>query len=372
MVVSCKHGGGAFDYLGHQFERISRADEVVAADVLDAWYPPAPRVIKQLEENLRWGIKTSPPALAKGLIQKIAEVRRIKPNQINVGGGSSHIIYTALSPILRECSKVVVVQPCYGEYAHYLTHVFPRQVISYNTEPNHFRVAVDQLAKFVKKHEAKAVIIVNPCNPTGHGIKRSDLQHLLDQLSSNVRLIIDETYIDYLDSGDSLESYVAKYPNLMIIKSMSKIYALSGLRIGYLICEEASAMELTKYFPPYSVGTLAQMAAITALDEADYYQRMVAETQKRIAYLTQYLNLIPGIAVLPSVGPGLLLDLKDFIVKAPAVEALAKEQAILVRDISDQGPQTPHRYLRIAAADYPDLDRIIDFFGKLSMSIKSA
>lgn len=364
MKIHCRHGGGIYQSIGDQFSAIQDAPKIAACDVLDAWYPPAPSVQEKVRAHLEWAMRTSPPVHAEGLVAKIAKARNLSIDQIVVGGGSSDIIFLLLPFLVTSRERVVIVQPAYGEYAHYLRNFTDCEIVPYNTEPFDFAVNIENLIGFVKETGATALILVNPCNPTGSSLDNKQMKSLLRDLSG-VKIIVDETYIDYLGPGQSIENQVSEYPNLTIIKSMSKIYALSGMRVGYAVCSRVLASQVIPRIPPYSIGTLGQIAAIAALDEPEYYRQMMGETTIRSQYLQSFLKDIPGIRPLPSVFNSLLLDLEDHLFDAKAIEDRARECGILLRDISDQGNQTPGRYLRIAVTHYEDMDRIIHFFRNL-------
>ena len=89
----CYHGGAFFDAIGDRFDDLSRIQTVINADVLDAWYDPAPEVQKMITNELPWTIKTSPPTRAEGLIKVIAENRNVSNNSILPGAGSSDLIF---------------------------------------------------------------------------------------------------------------------------------------------------------------------------------------------------------------------------------------------------------------------------------------
>jgi len=119
----CFHGGAFFEAAGEAFETLYRSTEVINADVLDAWFPPAPGVVSAVQEYLPWLLKTSPPQDSKGLVQAIADTRGVPADSIAVGAGSSSLIYLAFREWLTRNSRVLLPDPTYGEYAHVLERV---------------------------------------------------------------------------------------------------------------------------------------------------------------------------------------------------------------------------------------------------------
>jgi histidinol-phosphate/aromatic aminotransferase/cobyric acid decarboxylase-like protein len=92
-------------------------------------------------------------------------------------------------------------------------------------------------------------------------------------------VVVDETYLEFAGDGLSLEAEAARRPNLVVVKSMSKVYALSGARVGYMVMHPNLAAEMEKWLPPWPVGLLAQAAAMEALRHPEYYRRKYEETR---------------------------------------------------------------------------------------------
>ena len=340
-------GGLVYDHIQRDFSSMGELDRVIPADVLDAWYPPAPLVLERIAAHLEWASHTSPPLHGQGLRSELARRRAIDPAHIVLGCGSSDLIFRLVPHFLSLPGPIAIPAPCYGEYGHVLEQIHGRPVALFHTDRNGFEIDLDRFSAFIEKTSARGVCIVNPCNPSGRFIKRQELIELVAGLP-DVRFVIDETYIEYLGAEHSLESLCMAHENLMIIKSMSKIYALSGVRVGYAVVGSAHARTFIRRTPPYIVSTLGQMAAITALRSMPYYERRLAETRRLRQDLSASLSRIPGIRVVPSVINSLLLDLAETSwTAARLVEALAR-QGLLCRDISSQGLSDPQRYLRLA------------------------
>jgi len=108
---------------------------VINADVLDAWFPPAPGVVSALQEYLPWLLRTSPPQDSVGLVRTIAYTRGIPDDSILVGAGSSSLIYLAFRQWLTQKSRVLLLDPTYGEYAHVLEQVIGCRTDRFRSRP---------------------------------------------------------------------------------------------------------------------------------------------------------------------------------------------------------------------------------------------
>ena len=115
--AACYHGGKFFEAVGDEFQTLDRLDSVISADVLDAWFPPSPKAIAAIERHLPQMLRTSPPTGCEGLIRTIARVRGVRPECILPGAGSSELIFLALRHWLTADSRVLILDPSYGEYA---------------------------------------------------------------------------------------------------------------------------------------------------------------------------------------------------------------------------------------------------------------
>src|SRR5437764_7700426 len=118
--AACYHGGAFFEAVGEEFDSLERLSTIISADVLDAWFPPAPGVIDAVRNHLPLLLRTSPPTSCSGLVRAIARARGIEPANILAGGGSSDLIFLALTRWLSDDSRVLIVDPSYGEYGYVL------------------------------------------------------------------------------------------------------------------------------------------------------------------------------------------------------------------------------------------------------------
>lgn len=350
------HGGDFYDEIADDFSHLERRGDVVNADVLDAWFDPSPRVLRALSENLNWLVKSSPPTHAEGLRRAIAEARTVPEECVLPGGGSSQLIYAALPQLIKAGSRALLLEPTYGEYSHLFENILDLEISRHMlSAENGFAPDIEHLCRDAA--DADLIVIVNPNSPTGHHISREDLLKVVDMAKGIVWL--DETYIDYVGSCSSLEKEACRRENLIICKSMSKFYALSGLRAGYLVGSRLAISQIEPSLPPWSVGTLSQFAAIEALRDRTYYDAMAKRTRILRGELAASLKQLPGIAIVDSVTNFILVRLPDASIPSDVVESMRK-QGVYVRDCTSFGPTLAGRYIRIAVKSQPDNERIVD------------
>jgi histidinol-phosphate/aromatic aminotransferase/cobyric acid decarboxylase-like protein len=349
-LVSCFHGGVFFKAIGEGFDALERSSNVINADVLDAWFPPSPKALAALEEYLPWLLRTSPPTSCAGLIGAIAKARRVAPENILPGAGSSDLIFRALREWLMPGSRVLILDPTYGEYAHVLTSVIGCSVNRFTLSRNdNYSVNPRSLATALQDGY-DLVVIVNPNSPTGQHIPRSALEKVLGAAPPQTRIWIDETYVDFVGADESLETLAARSENVIVCKSMSKAYALSGARVAYLCAAPRQLEALRAITPPWVVSLPAQVAAVRALQDASYYQERYDETHRLRDALADELAAL-GWDVVRGVANFLLCYLPPAGPDAATLIRECQRRNLFLRDAATMGTQTGNRAIRIAVKD---------------------
>jgi histidinol-phosphate/aromatic aminotransferase/cobyric acid decarboxylase-like protein/GNAT superfamily N-acetyltransferase len=348
--AACFHGGAFFEAIGPRFDRLQTVQTVINADVLDAWFPPAPKVLEALTGHLPWMLRTSPPTSCEGLIDTIAFTRGVKPENILVGAGSSDLIFRALPRWLNAESRVLLLDPTYGEYAHMLEKVIGCRVdrLTLRRECN-YQVPMDALETALTVGY-DLVVLVNPNSPTGQHVSADVLAPVLQAAPAKTRVWVDETYVDFVDSAQSLERMAARSENVIVCKSMSKAYALSGARVAYLCAGPHQLEELRAFTPPWAVSLVAQVAGVRALESAAYYADRWRETSDLREPFAEGLGGL-GWQVVPGVANFLLSHLPEDGPTAADVVARCRDSNLFLRDASRMGARLGAHALRLAVKD---------------------
>lgn len=345
----CYHGGAFFDAIGDEFDTLDRKDAVISADVLDAWFEPAPAVVDAVRRHLAFALRTSPPTNCEGMRRVIARERGVTTASILPGAGSSDLIFAGLRHWISASSRVLILDPMYGEYAHVLEGVIGARVDRFPlSRAASYDVDVEALARRAQGHDW--VVLVNPNSPTGRRIPRETLERMLAGAGPLTRWWIDETYVEYAGSDQSLESFAAASASVVVCKSMSKVYALSGARAAYLCGPAAMIGELQAISPPWSVGLPAQIAACEALRNVTYYRARWAETHRlREALAGQLARL--GWDVVPGCANFLLCHVPPAQPDAATLVGACRRHGLFVRDVASMGTVLDRRTIRVAVKD---------------------
>jgi len=356
--TACFHGGAFFPAIGERFDSLERSRTIINADVLDAWFPPAPGVLEALGEHLPWLLRTSPPTGCEGLIQTIAEKRGVASENILPGAGSSDLIFRVLRQWLTPTSHALILDPTYGEYAHVLERVIGCTVdrLTLSRERG-YEVDLPRLEAAVADGY-DLVVLVNPNSPTGRHIPRAELERVVSRAPLRTRVWVDETYIEYAGVGESLEQFAAQSENVIVCKSMSKVYALSGARAAYLCAGPHQLEELRAITPPWVVSLPAQVAAVRALQDSGYYLARFAETVSLREELAAQLRSL-GWEVLPGIANFLLCHLPESGLDAASIVRRCREQGLFLRDAAVMGSRLGTHTLRLAVKDAPTNQRMV-------------
>ncbi|MFT5233867.1 MAG: histidinol-phosphate/aromatic aminotransferase/cobyric acid decarboxylase-like protein [Candidatus Krumholzibacteriia bacterium] len=356
----CFHGGQLFCSVGQDFSRLRNRDLSYAADVLDAWYPPAPAVIETLKSHLPWTCRTSPPPSNLNIISLISSEYQLGAEQIVLGHGSSDLIYRVLPSLIDE-RGALIIKPAYGEYEHVIQNLLDIKVVSYSTADNNFELDVDDIIRHANNDKVSAVILINPCNPTGQVFSRKQLLKLHEGVSKNTNLIIDETYSEYCNREYSLANIVGDVSNLAIFKSLSKTYALSGMRAGFCILNKELARYHQQRTPPYTIPMPTQVALFETFKNKSYYQEQIERTHLSRDHFCSLLNSdAPQLKTLPSSINSVLIDLEKSAGDAEDLRKYLAKKSIYIRNIDSQGISRHGRYVRVSILSKTDMSVIAD------------
>lgn len=266
-----------------------------------------------------------PDPLCRALRAAIAGAERVAPNWCLCGGGAAELIYRAV--LAKRPRRALVTAPTFGEYEAALALTGCETAHYPLREADGFLLGRDFLARITPGTDM--VFLCQPNNPTGRTIPRPLLTAVLDRCrEAGAQLVADECFCNFLDDPDAytLKGLLGEYPNLLILKAFTKLYAMAGLRLGYCLCSDAALLAaMGRAGQPWAVSGLAQAAGIAALNETEYLQTvrtLIAQERPRLAGELARL----GFRVIPGEANYLL-----FFSPKPLLEPL-RRQGILIRD----------------------------------------
>jgi histidinol-phosphate aminotransferase len=312
-------------------------------------YPPSPRIVAALEAALTGDrLRKYPDPMGTTFRESAARVLGVDPNSILIGNGSDDILTILTRAFVPEAGLVVSPTPSYILYRS-LAEV---QGARFKQVPY---TADWRLPDPWPVHGANLTFVANPNSPSGTSVQATDVGRLADSLGGP--LIIDEAYVDFADRHCL---HLASRPNVVVTRSLSKSYALAGIRFGYAVADPALIREFIKVKDSYNCDALSLEAARAALEDQDYLLETCGRILATRARLTAALGEL-GFDVTPSQANFVWCRSDDRAVKAIYEEL--KRRMILVRYMMYEGYGDG---LRITVGTDAEVDQLLEELGKLS------
>lgn len=292
------------------------------------------------------------------VIEAIAEYENVLSDKIVIGNGSTNIIYRIVN-LLRP-KKALLVAPTASDYDKALDSV--GCAVSYHRllEQNNF--TLDETILFQLTPNIDICFLCNPNNPTGQRAPKQLLLRIAKQCKeNNIFLVIDEGFMDFVIQNElySAKDLLIDYNNLIIIKALSKTYAMSGLRFGYGICyNDDFILNFKKSAQKYSVCVLACIATKVALSDKEYMSKSTELVRQEYEYLKHGLEKL-GFIVFPSKANFLLFKSSQI-----NIADKLKQQGILIRRCEDfKG--LGNNYFRVGIKDRKSNEILLDALSNL-------
>jgi histidinol-phosphate/aromatic aminotransferase/cobyric acid decarboxylase-like protein len=253
----------------------------------------------------------------------------------------------------------------YGEYEHILQNVIGCKIDRLTLRrSNNYIVDLDELkARIGMGYDL--IVLVNPNNPTGQHVPRKVMEAVLARVPATTRIWLDEAYLEYVGPGESLEQFASRSESVIVCKSMSKVYALSGMRVAYLCASMHQLSALVSLTPPWAVSLPAQVAAVRALEDEPYYLERYRDTRALRAELVGQLKEIGIREIVPGLANFVLCHLEPDHPTAAEVASESRKHGVFLRDVSLMGRSIGERAIRIAVKNRATNARIVEALEKV-------
>jgi len=284
------------------------------------------------------------------LREALAKETGIDIASIIVGNGSTELIHLIARAFLTGDRSAIIFSPTYGEYETACRLAGTEPVFIKAEEAHGFRWNIPSACKQIKAIAPRIVFLCNPNNPTGVLLKSSDVEKIAASAEPGL-LIVDEAYMPFADSPWDATTLLDS-GNIVVMRSMTKDYALAGIRLGYIVAPPDIIERLKCYQPFWSVNAIAQTVGIAALNDREHIVKARKTIADAKAYLLKSIADI-GLDVVPAGTNFLLIKVGD----AKSMRQALLKQGICVRDCTSFGlPQ----YIRIAMQPLPECRRFVD------------
>src|SRR5579864_4278249 len=329
LFYETSHSPSLAELVGYE-----KAKEIVDFCFIANPYYPTPAMLRALQDNLPNLIKSYPssnPAMSQ---KHLADVLHVNPAHLIIGNGATELIVLINTTLI---DRIAVPVPTFGEYIEKLKDQRDAELYELRPEVN-YRLHLPDYLAWVRRRGLKALLLINPGNPTGQLFSLDEMIDFLQSAKDLELVIVDESFIDF--AGETIPSLLQvadQFSNLLLVRSMSKHCGVPGLRLGY--CYSGNLFVLNRmrqFIPTWNVNTLAQyFLSLLPPTDAAYHEarrRLIGD----VRWLYNALRTITGIAVYPTGANFVLFKIKGGMTAAELQGLLLSEHQMYVRDCSNK------------------------------------
>ena len=313
---------------GRPIEEVARelnlpANEIIKLASNENPLGPSPLALAAMQKTLAT-LHLYPDGNAFYLKQKLAEKVGVAPANLVLGNGSNEIIEFVGHAYFAPGVDVVVSQFCFAIYP-LVAKMFGANLVTVPAK-NHGHDLPAMLRAITP--QTRVVFVANTNNPTGTLVPREEVIAFVNEIPDHVLLVMDEAYLEFLEDPADLASLVrlGVRPNLLLMRTFSKIYGLAGLRIGYGIGHPDLISALEKIRQPFNINSLAQAGALAALDDQEYVRRTRANNLAGLQFFQRAFRALK-LEYVPSAANFILVR----VGRGQAVFAAMQKQGVIAR-----------------------------------------
>lgn len=290
-----------------------------------------------------------PDGSAFHLKQKLATHLGVTPSNLVLGNGSNEVLEMVGHAMLRPGTGAVVSQYCFAVYP--IVTALSGAALTVVPARNHGHDLDAMLAAI--RDDTRVVFVANPNNPTGTTASPAQLESFIQAVPSHVLIVLDEAYIEFLDGALDLLPGIrdGSRPNLLLVRTFSKIHGLAGIRLGYGIGHPDLIAQLEKVREPFNVNAVAQAGAVAALDDQSHAARTRKNNQRGLKLYSKTLKKL-GLEYVPSTANFVLVRVGDGL----KVFSELQKQGVITRPMA--GYQLPE-WIRISIGTSEENERCL-------------
>jgi threonine-phosphate decarboxylase len=329
LFYETSHSPSLAELVGYE-----RAKEIVDFCFIANPYYPTPGMLRDLQQNLPNLIKSYPSSSPLISQQHLAAVLHVNPEKLIIGNGATELIVLINTTLI---DRVAVPIPTFGEYIEKLRDQRDAELYPLARERG-YELRLPEYLAWVHRHNLRALLVINPGNPTGQLIPLDEMVDFLHRAADLELVIVDESFIDFAgDPIPSLLGFADQFSNLLIVRSMSKHCGVPGLRLGYCYSGNLYLLNrLRRFIPTWNLNTVAQyFLSLLPPTSAAYHEgrkRLIGDVQ----FLHDALQRIPAIDVYPTGANFVLFRIQGGMTAGELQARLLDEHQMYVRDCSNK------------------------------------
>lgn len=327
-------------------------------------YPPSPKVVeavKKIADKLNYYPEDILTDIE--LREKLAEYSGLpnRPDWITCGNGSMEIIDMMFETFLDEGDEILISTPDYSPYAR-RTALYGAKVVDVLPVDEDFNYTVEAFTSKITPR-TKMILLSRPNNPDGHLVSR-DL--IIGLLKTNLIVWVDEAYVEF--ATDRVEDLLDQYENLIISHTFSKAMGLAGIRLGWIIANPTIIQFVNQIRTPVNIGLITHVAAIAAIDDADYIRENVKRVIADREFLAAEIAKIPGLRPIPSESNFVMIDSLESGIKGSEFYKHLLDNGFITRSFVNGRGLPGDRYFRITIGTHEDTLKVLDLIKEYAAS----
>lgn len=329
LFYETSHSPALADLVGYD-----QAKEIIDFCFIANPYYPTAAMLQELQQQLPSLIKSYPSSNPLCSQDHLGSVLGVDPKRLVIGNGATELICLIEAFLVQ---SIAIPVPTFGEYIEKMRDDEDAKVYPLDPQKNYQLNPIEYL-RWVRARNLKALLVINPGNPTGQFTPLDEMIDFLEQSRDMDLVIVDESFIDF--SGDPVPSLLHsadRFPNLLIVRSMSKHCGVPGLRLGYCYSSNDAVLKrLTHFVPTWNLNALAQFflsqLPATNSEYHDSRRRLMADVRQLYAGLKS----IPWIEPYPTGANFVLFKIKTGVTATALQARLLAEHRMYVRDCSNK------------------------------------
>jgi threonine-phosphate decarboxylase len=299
------------------------------------------------------------------LKQAVAELTNVQLENIAVANGFVPLLEAALRSLkIKRCLLPV---PSFTEYRNTLENNSVSVTPHHLSSGDNFRYLPDKILNTLLKHSCDAILLANPQNPSGAICDANSMRRLIEMAAQhNITVLLDEAFIDYRPS-ESLTRWSIEQVNVIVFRSVTKFFAIPGLRVAYAVSKSSNVYAMNRFIAPWPIASFASNAVCATLQDEAYAEESRLGNDRRRLWLEQELAPLK-IATYPSSANFLLLRFSAEVDVDLLWERMVVEEKIVLRSCANFKGLAPG-HLRIAVRSEPENERLIRGLKRLLSSL---
>jgi histidinol-phosphate/aromatic aminotransferase/cobyric acid decarboxylase-like protein len=321
-------------------------------------YFPTPEMFSLIAENIQTILKYY-PSDSGTITDRLASTLGLHRQTVAMANGSTELITWIDHLLISE--SVAVPIPTFGRWTDQPLETGKRVDMFPLRERDQYVLDIEAYLRFIRTRGSRVAVLCNANNPDGNYVPRRDVLRFMDALSDLDLVVIDESFIDFVDTErqPSVGDEAVIRPNVIVLKSLGKNFGLHGIRFGYLLANPAIAGKIGKALPKWNLNSLAEAIVFMIRDNEGAYRQSLRLLARDRNQMSDTLSRIPGLTVFPSQANFVLVKLPAGWDGAELRDHLLSGHGVFIRECGNKLGMTS-QFVRLVVRPQTDVNRLMD------------